>query len=247
MPGVEEILMMDTTRSHAEREAAALPKGRAVENPEDMLAEAALVVEAANQDAVKQYAREVVSAGRDLLILSVGALVDDGLWNELRELARKNRCNIFLPTGGLGGIDLLKSASRAQLSTVQLVTTKPPKAISTVPYVTSKGVDLASLREPMVVFEGTAREAVKHFPKNINVAATVSLAGVGFDRTKVKIVADPGMSRNYHELVVEGRFGKMRCSVLNAPSTTNPKTSYLAALSAISTLENIVERVWIGA
>ena len=247
LPEVEEILLLDTTLSVAEREAASLDKSRAVETLDQMLPEADLVAEAANQEAVKQYAPAVLEAGKDLLIMSIGALVDDELWGGLQEKAREKGCQVYLPTGGLGGLDLLKSASQAQLSKVQLVTTKPPKALAAVPEITSQGIDLLSLREPLVVFEGTAREAVSRFPQNINIAATVALAGVGFDRTTVKIIADPGMTRNYHELIVEGRFGKMRCSILNAPSTTNPKTSYLAALSAISTLKNIVAGVWIGA
>ena len=247
LPEVEEILLLDTTLSVAEREAVSLDKSRAVETLDQMLPEADLVAEAANQEAVKQYAPAVLEAGRDLLIMSIGALVDDELWEGLQEKAKEKGCQVYLPTGGLGGLDLLKSASQAQLSEVQLVTTKPPKALAAVPEITSQGIDLLSLREPLVVFEGTAREAVSRFPQNINVAATVALAGVGFDRTRVKIIADPGMTRNYHELIVEGRFGKMRCSMLNAPSTTNPSTSYLAALSAISTLKNIVGGVWIGA
>ena len=205
LPEVEEILLMDTTLAHAERAASSLEKGTAVESLDDMLGEADLVAEAANQDAVKEYAPRVLVAGKDLLIMSIGALVDDDLWDGLQETAKGRGCRVFLPTGGLGGLDLLKSASQAQLAEVQLVTTKPPKALASVPEITSKGIDLASITEPMVVFEGTAREAVAKFPKNINVAATVALAGVGFDRTKVKIVADPGMTRNYHELIVEGR------------------------------------------
>jgi aspartate dehydrogenase len=244
---VEDILLMDTTLAHAERAASSLSKCRAVESLDEILAEADLVVEAANQDAVKEYAPRVLVAGKDLMIMSIGALVDDDLWNGLKETAKGRGCRVFLPSGGIGGLDLLKAASQAQLSEVQLVTTKPPRALASVPEITSQGIDLASIREPVVVFEGTAREAVSRFPKNINVAATVALAGVGFDRTTVKIIADPGMTRNYHELIVEGRFGKMRMSILNAPSSTNPKTSYLAALSAISTMKNIVQGVWIGA
>jgi aspartate dehydrogenase len=243
---VSEVALLDSTPGKAERIAASLKKGKAVADGGGLIAGADLVVEAAGHEAVREYGPRAVEAGKDILVMSVGALVDDVLWNGLKATAHEKGCRVFLPTGGLGGIDLLKAASQAQLQDVRLVTRKPPKAFATVRYVTKKGIDLMSLNEPLVVFEGTAREAVRHFPKNVNVAATVSLAGIGFDRTKVTIIADPQMTRNYHELILEGRFGKMRCSVLNAPSTTNPQTSYIAALSPISTLKNIVKGVWIG-
>lgn len=247
MDEVDEVLLLDTKTDRVAQISNATPKARGVEGLDEMLASADLVVEAANQAFVAEHGREVVGAGRHLMIMSVGALVDDELWEDLKARARENDRSVFIPTGALGGADLLKAASRARLDDVLLVTTKPPKALSGAPLVTQDGIDLMALRKPRTLFEGTARDAVGHFPQNINVAALVALAGVGFDRTRVRIVVDPGITRNKHELFVEGRFGKMRCSILNAPSTSNPRTSYLSALSAISTLENVVRGVWIGA
>ena len=108
------------------------------------------------------------------------------------------------------------------------------------------GIDVDKLTEPTTVFSGTARDAVKLFPKNINVAATVSLLGVGFDKTKVTIVVDPAIHSNSHELRIKGEFGQMVCHTFNVPSPDNPKTSYLAAMSAISALKRIVRNEWIG-
>ena len=113
-------------------------------------------------------------------------------------------------------------------------------------YIHNIGLDLSELSEPAVVFEGSAREAVKLFPQNVNVAAAISLAGIGFDRTRVKVIADPKATRNHHTLTVSGRFGTFEMALKNYPSISNPKTSYLAGLSGIATLRNIVSGIWIG-
>ncbi|MCK5560547.1 MAG: DUF108 domain-containing protein, partial [Thermoplasmata archaeon] len=134
----------------------------------------------------------------------------------------------------------------AKVEEVTLITTKPPKGLKKVRYITKQGIDIESIKKPLTVFEGTAKDAVKYFPKNVNVAASVSLAGIGFKNTKVKIIADPAATRNMHKIIVKGRFGEFQCEINNIPSMTNPKTSYLAALSAIATLKKIVSGVWIG-
>ena len=114
------------------------------------------------------------------------------------------------------------------------------------PHVEALGIKLETIEKETLLFEGTASEAVKAFPANVNVAATISLAGIGFERTKVRVIADPTLSRNVHEITVEGEFGKLSTRVENLPSPENPKTSYLAALSAISTLKKILSPVQIG-
>ncbi|MEE9152150.1 MAG: aspartate dehydrogenase domain-containing protein, partial [Thermoplasmata archaeon] len=115
-----------------------------------------------------------------------------------------------------------------------------------VAYVKEKGIDLKNLSSPKTLFEGSAREAVKLFPKNVNVAATVSLAGIGFERTKVKIIADPQTNRNHHRIEVKGEFGTMVTEVNNIPFEKNPKTSRIAAQSAIAALKKIVSTYWVG-
>jgi aspartate dehydrogenase len=180
------------------------------------------------------------------MIMSVGALVDDVFWDKLQKKATAKDCKIFLPSGAICGIDGLKSASMAVLDEITIETTKPPKGLANVRFITKQGIDLSKLKKPLTVFSGTAREAVKQFPKNINIAACVSLAGLGFDKTQVKIIVDPAATRNQHKLICRGRFGEFACTVKNMPSMSNPKTSYLAALSAIATLKKIVGGVWIG-
>jgi len=129
---------------------------------------------------------------------------------------------------------------------VTLTTSKPPLALEGAPYIAKKGIDLKRINKPTLIFEGSCRQAIEAFPKNINVSATLSLVGIGIDKTKVCIIADPFLNRNVHHIVVQGNFGKIEIKVSNIPSPTNPKTSYLAALSAIATLKKIVSSLQIG-
>jgi aspartate dehydrogenase len=246
MDEIDEVYLFDRKISCTEGLASKLQKGISVENLEDLITNVDLVIEAGSQDAVKNFAEDVLVKGKDLLIMSVGALADDKLWEKLQDTAKKNNCRIYLPSGAICGIDGLKSASSAGIDEVIIETTKPPKGLANVRYITKQGLDLNKLKKPLVVFDGTAREAVSHFPKNINISACVSLAGIGFDRTKVRIIVDPAATRNQHSLICRGRFGEFTCIIKNMPSMSNPKTSYLAALSAIATLKKIVGGVWIG-
>lgn len=243
---INKLFLYDRNLSSSEGLALGLQKAQPASNMEELINEVELVIEAASQGAVKQYAMDVLEHGRDLMIMSIGALVDDKFWNKLQRTAKKNNCRIYLPTGAICGVDGLKSASMAGIDEVTIETIKPPKGLEEVRYITKQGIDLNKLKKPLTVFFGPAREAVKQFPKNVNIAACVSLAGIGFDKTKIKVIADPAATRNQHKLICRGRFGEFKCEIHNMPSITNPKTSYLAALSAIATLKKIVGGVWIG-
>jgi aspartate dehydrogenase len=180
------------------------------------------------------------------MILSVGALVNDTLWNEISRLARERKVRVFIPSGAVAGVDGIGSASIAEIESITLTVTKPPEGLSIDPSLHGKARDLKDHSVPVVLFEGLAREAVAKFPKNVNVAAAISLAGIGFDRTRVKVVADPSVTRNQHRVEVKGRFGEMTVLMQNLPSTTNPRTSYLAPLSAISTVRKVLTGIYIG-
>jgi len=188
--------------------------------------DAELVVECASQKAVEAYALQVLESGKSLMLMSVGALADDALLERLKSAAKKNKVHIYLPSGAIGALDAVYSAGMGRLNEVSLTTRKPPESLG------------LSVTKETIVFDGLAREAVKLFPKNINVAATLSLAGIGFGRTKVRIVADPKAKRNIHEICAKGEFGELSFRVENLPSK-NPKTSLLAALSAIACLKKI--------
>ncbi|MGC8816702.1 MAG: aspartate dehydrogenase [Candidatus Hadarchaeum sp.] len=221
---------------------------RILHHHEEIFAEknADIVVEAASQEAVRQYSLGILRSGKDLIILSVGALCDDEFLSRLREESERQGRKIYVPSGAVIGIDGVKSASLRKISTVRLVTRKPPVAFKDNEYLSRKGVKLSHLRTPKIIFTGTAREAVKLFPASVNVAATLSLAGVGFDRTMVTIVADPRIKRNIHEIRMEGESGELIARSINKPFLESPRTSYLAALSAARTLRNLSEAIQIG-
>ncbi len=212
----------------------------------EMVKHVDLVVECASQRAVYEVVPTALHARCDLMIMSVGALTDKNLRNMMFNLAKQYDCKVYFPSGAITGLDGLKSAAASQIYSVTLTTQKPPRGLAGAPYIIQNNIDLERITSKTTIFEGTADEAVKAFPANVNVAATLSLAGVGFEKTKVKIVANPALSTNVHEISVEGEFGKFTTRVENAPSPTNPKTSYLAALSAISTLKKIASPVQVG-
>ncbi|HEX2067046.1 MAG TPA: aspartate dehydrogenase, partial [Candidatus Thermoplasmatota archaeon] len=194
-----------------------------------------LVIEAANKGVVQTAVRDALAAGKKAMLLTIGALADDALREDLLALARKSGGKIYLPSGAVMGVDGVKAAAEADLKSVTLVTTKPPQGLD-------KKTDRWTL-----LFSGPAREAVQRFPKNVNVAATLSLAGLGFDQTHVQVAIDPLATRNSHKVIIEGTFGRARIEVENLASPTNPATSYLASLSAIALLRRIVSPIEIGA
>ncbi|MFO7968345.1 MAG: aspartate dehydrogenase [Archaeoglobaceae archaeon] len=221
-------------------------KVKIAQNFEDLLSlEPDVVVEAASQRAVEQYGETVLHNGMDLMVMSVGAFVDQDLMERVTSAARENRKRVFIPSGAVTGIDTIKSVSEL-IDEIVLTTTKHPESLKGAPFFSQRGIDPQKITEETVLFEGIAREAVRLFPQNINVAAVISLAGAGWDRTKVRIVADPSIDRNVHEVKASGEFGEILTLSKNVKSPDNPKTSYLAALSAIKTLKNMESSIIIG-
>lgn len=199
-----------------------------------------LVVELAGQDAVRQHAEAVLRAGKDLLIISIGALSDDELYERLCRAAQEHGARLLLPSGAIGGLDAISSAALGGLDEVTITTRKPPAALQTD---TERDAWLSSSQtEPVLLYEGATREAVRLFPANVNVAAALSLAGVGFDRTFIRIFADPTVSRNTHEVLARGWFGELRFTIMNIP-TENPKTGRITALSVLKAIRNLQEAV----
>lgn len=242
------IAVYDNTRDQADKLIPSLEKSVEIMGSiEELLdTDADLIVEAASQEAVKEIAVPALSGGKDLMIMSVGALMDAELLNMIKKLAEEKGCKIYLPSGAIAGLDGIKSASSANIDSITITTRKPPAGLKGAPYVDEQGIDLDSLQEEQVLFEGSASKAVKLFPANVNVAAALSLSGIGPDKTVVKIIADPGIDRNIHEIEARGEFGVLRSRVENVPSPMNPRTSYLAALSAIATLRKMSDPVQIG-
>jgi aspartate dehydrogenase len=224
-----------------------LSKTQVIDKLEDLVRLSDVVVEAASQDAAREVLPEALAAGKDVVVMSVGVFVDMVFQREMEELAQKNCCKIFLPSGAVCGIDGLAAASEGTIRVVEMISVKPPAALKDVKYLQERKVDLDAISQPTVVYKGPASEAVKLFPKNINVAASVSLAGIGFHRTLVTIIADPSATENVHKIVAQGNFGKFVVELQNVPSPKNPRTSYLAVLSAVAAVKKIVGTTWFGA
>src|SRR5690625_159745 len=194
-----------------------------------------LIVECANIEVVKQYARQIILK-KDLLLISVGALVDSHFYNKLKETAELNNNKLYLPAGAIGGLEVLRSANALSgLETVKLVTRKPAQALSVGP-----------INKEITIFDGSAKDAIVNYPKNANIAIIISLSGIGIERTRVKIIADPKVTKNVHSLEANGDFGKLELILENNPSPNNPKTSYLTALSILSSLQSLDKTISFG-
>jgi aspartate dehydrogenase len=193
-----------------------------------------VVIEAASHEAVRDNAETLLLRGIAVIVLSGGALCDEDLRARLERAAAKHRALLYLPSGGIGGLDALKAACAAGVDEVSIAVTKPPAAWKGIPYVERKRIDLDRLSGPVTLFEGTAREGVPHFPANVNIAAVLSLAGIGFDRTRLKVVADPALKFNTHFIKIRGKTGTIDLRFESAPSPDNPKTAMLACYSALA-------------
>lgn len=210
----------------------------------DALIDAAdLLVEAAGQAVVPDLVADAFAAGKDVMVISVGALLDRP---ELLERSRAMGCRLLIPSGAIAGLDGIKSACEGAVESVTITTRKGPASLAGAPHVVESGIDLEGLAEPTEVFFGTAREACRGFPANVNVSAAVSLAGIGPDRTKIRILAVPGLDRNCHEVAVLGEFGSLTVAIENRPTEENPRTGRLTALSILRSIRDAVDPVRIG-
>jgi aspartate dehydrogenase len=206
--------------------------------------DADLVVEAASQAAVRSYAVRILEAGKSLMVMSVGALLDDELLKAVRRAAKSKGVKVYVPSGAVGGLDALKAASLAKVYEVKLTTTKHPRSLKGAPAL--RDIEGLDWDRKMVLYEGNAWEAVRKFPANINVSAAVALAGLGAQKTTVRLISDPDVRENIHEVSARGDFGSFTLRFRNLPSPDNPRTSFLAALSAIATLKRLSSPIEVG-
>ena len=200
-----------------------------------------LIVECAGHAALRALGPSVLAAGVDLLVASVGALADAALETVLRKAAAEGNAKLRIPSGALGGLDVLSAARLAGLRSVSYEGRKAPDAWRGTP--AEEMVELTGLSQPTVFFQGSAREAARCFPQNANVAAAVALAGLGFDETQVSLCADPGTKGNRHRILAEGAFGEIDARVNGMPLPDNPKTSMLAPHSLLRSLANLSQSV----
>jgi aspartate dehydrogenase len=199
---------------------------------DDLSAVADIVIECAPSKLVRSIVIPFVSRGKTAIVLSVGALLEN---EDLIALARQNGGQIVVPTGALIGLDAVTAAAEGEIQSVRMVTRKPLNGLAGAPYLVENNIDIAGITEPLKIFEGTARDAAKGFPANLNVAVALSLAGLGPDRTTLQIWADPTVTRNVHRVEVESDSARFSMTIENIPSE-NPKTGRITALSVIAYL-----------
>jgi aspartate dehydrogenase len=208
----------------------------------ELAGHADLVIECAPAKVLDEVVRPVLGAGKTVMVLSVGALLAHP---DLVELARRTGGQIVVPSGALLGLDAVSAAAEGEIRSVRMVTRKPVKGLLGAPYLVENGIDIANLTGPMRVFEGTAREAARGFPANLNVAVALSLAGIGPDRTRLEIWADPTLTRNTHRIVVDADSASFEMSIENVPSE-NPKTGRITALSVLAALRKLTSPLRVG-
>ena len=205
--------------------------------PLDALAGVAdVVVECAPAAVFRDVVEPAVRAGRIVMPLSCGALLRNA---DLIDLARETGARIMVPTGALIGLDAVRAAAEGTIHSVRMITRKPPGGLAGAPYLVENGIVVDGLGEPLKVFEGSARDGAKGFPANVNVAAALSLAGIGPDETRLEIWADPGVSRNTHRIEVEADSARFSMTIENVPTEENPRTGRITALSVIAALRGL--------
>lgn len=192
-----------------------------------------IIVEAASDDAIAEYLRPIVEAGKEVLVMSIGGL----LLPETKKIYEENLGRIHVPAGAIAGLDAIQAISLVGVEKIVLTTHKPPEALAYSEYFKNKGIDLKNIARPTLVYEGPVEDALKHFPKSVNVAAALAL----YSKTGVlvRIVADPTKDKIVHEINVESKVSNLKIVVENVPHPENPRTSYLAALSCIRRLQEI--------
>jgi aspartate dehydrogenase len=209
---------------------------------EELPAHADLAVEAAPGAILDQICRPMLQAGKKVMVLSAGALLPR---TDLIDLAKANGGQIIVPTGALLGLDAVTAAAEGTVHSVRMTTRKPPKGLAGAPYLETNRISVEGLNEAKRVFSGTAREAAAGFPANVNVAAALSLAGIGADRTTIDIWADPAVTRNCHTIEVDADSARFTMTIENIPSE-NPKTGRITALSALAALRRLHAPLRVG-
>lgn len=205
-----------------------------------------VIVEAASHEAVRDYGEAILSKGLTFMVLSGGALSDDALRARLEDCARKNNGMLYVPSGGIGGLDALKGACVAGVESVSIEVNKPPAAWKGIEYVEKNGFKMDGLKERVVLYDGPVRQGAVYFPANVNIAAVLSMAGIGYDRTTLRAVADPALKYNTHFIEIRGKSGNISLKFENVPAPENPKTAWLACYSALAALTQVKTPVRYG-
>ena len=243
MPRLSLAAVSARDAARAERRIAGLDTPVPVGPLAELAGLADVVVECAPAAVFREVAEPALRAGRIFMPVSVGQLLEHP---DLIELAECTGARIVVPTGALLGLDAVRAAAEGAIRSVVMVTRKPPKGLAGAPYLARHGIGLEGLSQPLKVFEGSARDGARGFPANVNVAAALSLAGIGPDRTRLEIWADPHVSRNIHRIVVEADSARFEMQIENAPTEENPRTGKITALSVIAALRRLTATLSVG-
>jgi aspartate dehydrogenase len=202
-----------------------------------------VIIDCAPKEAFRQIASECINKRKILITVSGSGILDN---LDLEALAKKNKTQIILATGAILGLDALRAASESKINQVKMITRKPPNALSTAPFVIDNKINLENLSEPKLIFKGSASEGAKAFPANVNVAAAVGLAGIGADKTKLEIWADPNLDRNTHKVEVDADSAIFQMSIQNVQTPENPGTGKITGLSVVACLRGLKSPFKIG-
>ncbi|MEE2996894.1 MAG: aspartate dehydrogenase [Pseudomonadota bacterium] len=241
--GLELTAICSRDREKAKRNMKGLCDPIPVVSPQDLADLCDVIVECVPKAAFRDIAEPALKAGRTLITVSGAGLL---IHPNVVDIARENGAQIILATGALLGLDAVRAAAEGSIHDVTMITRKPPFSLIGAPYLEEHGISIENLDEPMKVFEGTAREGAAGFPANVNVAAALGMAGIGVDRTKLQIWADPALDRNTHRIEVEADSARFSLSIENVPSEENPGTGKITALSVIAALRGLTVPLKVG-
>jgi aspartate dehydrogenase len=244
--GIPGLALVAVAVRDAEKAKRNLPEaGKSVAMvPIEALAQSCdVIVECLPPQLFRAVAAGAIEAGRIFMPLSVGQLLEN--WDFV-ERAKETGARILVPTGALLGLDAVRAAAEGTIHSVKMVTRKPPNGLEGAPYLVERGITLKGLNGARKIFDGTAREGARGFPANVNVAAALSLAGVGPDKTRLEIWADPALTRNTHSIEVDADTARFSMTIENVPSVANPRTGRITALSAVAALRGLVAELKVG-
>jgi aspartate dehydrogenase len=243
IPGLRLAAVSARDAGRARERLAAIGAEAEVVGLADLAGLADIVVECVPSACFRTIAAPAVERGRRFMPLSVGALLEHF---DLVARARETGARIHVPTGALIGLDAVRAAAEGTIRSVRMVTRKPPRGLAGAPYLEANKISVEGLAAPLRVFEGSAREGARGFPANVNVAAALSLAGIGPDRTRLEIWADPALERNTHRIEVEADSARFSMAIENIPSDENPRTGRITALSVVAALRGLVAELRVG-
>jgi len=243
IPGLQLSAVSARREDIARKKLAELSINMPVVSLPELAAQADIVVECVPASAYAAIADTTIATGRTLITLSCGQLLQRP---DLIKQAAQNAAQIIVPSGAILGLDALRAAAEGKIHSVRMITRKPPKSLAGAPYLQQNNINIGDLSEPLQIFNGTAREGAQGFPANVNVAAAVSLAGIGPDRTTLEIWADPDIDRNTHRIKVDADSARFELFIENVPSEEKPGTGKITALSVIACLRSLGASLRVG-